>query len=47
MEKAGLSLEESCKNAQTEYQKGCGVLQNQLVALQAKSDSLRKALKIW
>ena len=33
------------QNAQTEYQKGCGVLQNQLVALQAKSDSLRKALK--
>ena len=31
------------QNAQTEYQKGCGVLQNQLVALQAKSDSLRKA----
>jgi len=33
------------QNAQTEYQKGCSVLQNQLVALQAKSDSLRKALK--
>ena len=33
------------QNAQTEYQKDCGVLQNQLVALQAKSDSLRKALK--
>ena len=33
------------QNVQAEYQKGRGVLQYQLVKLQEKSDSLRKALK--
>ena len=33
------------QNVQAEYQKGRGVLQHQLVKLQEKSDSLRKALK--